>query len=384
MINSLALNLIADVMGWENDTATREYAWLQLMSAVKYDGYSDFRAGVRFLESLVTWLKQFEPDDRKVAYELVKRRLVYISSAEMQQVIENFVPEIVTPYLRKVVAAELNIASYMVWGSQKGAQTFSSRLRKCLFIGLSDGSRIDVLRRANAGSLSQEQILPMMNIDPEKWKGLSKDMRKEEGPDARFEDVFLIDDFTASGTTFIRKVDDVWKGKLAKFEKMVKDAKESVGEDFPIADDYNLHIHHYVSTHQARETLLERVDNAEQNWGNKTFRSAIITEGTLLPSTLKLGSINPDTSEMTTGAPDDSLILKLCKKYYDHELFKRLEIHCIEAGQDTMQYGYANCALPLVLEHNTPNNALSLLWAETDNTNGHNMTPLFHRRDRHG
>ncbi len=384
MINSLALNLIADVMDWENDTATREYAWLQLMSAVKYDGYSDFRAGVRFLESLVTWLKQFEPDDREVAYALVKRRLVYISSSEMQRVIENFVPEIVTPYLRKVVAAELNIAPYMVWGSQKGAKTFSSRLRKCLFIGLSDGSRIDVLRRANAGSLSQEQILPMMNIDPEKWKGLSKDIRKEEGKDARFEDVFLIDDFTASGTTFIRMVDNEWKGKLAKFEKMVKDAKDSVGESLPIADDYNLHIHHYVSTFQARKTLLERVNDAEQNWSDKTFKSAVITEGTLLPNTLKIGSINPNTSEMVAGDLDDGPILELCKKYYDHGLFQRLEIHCREVGQDTMQYGYANCALPLVLEHNTPNNALSLLWAETDNANGHNMRPLFHRRDRHG
>jgi hypothetical protein len=29
-----------------------------------------------------------------------------------------------------------------------------------------------------------------------------------------------------------------------------------------------------------------------------------------------------------------------------------------------MKYGYANCALPLVLEHNTPNNSISLLWAD--------------------
>jgi hypothetical protein len=109
MTNKLALNLIAEIMGWDEDgdgVATREYAWLWLMSAVKYDGYADFRAGVRFLESLATWLKQFEPGDRAAAYEFVKRRLVYISPAELRCLIEAFVPEVVTPNLRRTVAAE--------------------------------------------------------------------------------------------------------------------------------------------------------------------------------------------------------------------------------------------------------------------------------------
>ena len=68
MINALALNLIADVMGWDTEEATREYGWLRLMSSVKYDGYSDFRAGARFLENLATWLRQFDAVDRPVAY----------------------------------------------------------------------------------------------------------------------------------------------------------------------------------------------------------------------------------------------------------------------------------------------------------------------------
>lgn len=47
-MNTLGLTLIADIMGWGDDgTATQEYAWLRLMAATKYDGYSDFRAGSR-------------------------------------------------------------------------------------------------------------------------------------------------------------------------------------------------------------------------------------------------------------------------------------------------------------------------------------------------
>ena len=67
-----------------------------MMSSVKYDGYSHFRAGVRFIETLATWLKQFEPADRAVAYNLVKRRLVYFSLPEIECLVDNFIPEVVT------------------------------------------------------------------------------------------------------------------------------------------------------------------------------------------------------------------------------------------------------------------------------------------------
>ena len=97
-----------------------------------------------------------------------------------------------------------------------------------------------------------------------------------------------------------------------------------------------------------------------------------ITEGVLLPEHLKL------TQET------DRKMLALCDRYYDHELYERLKIHCDQSGQIDMKTGYADCALPLCLDHNTPNNSISLLWAETAGQNGHPMQPLFRRRDRHG
>src|SRR4051812_19746240 len=74
----MGLSLIAEVMGWPNDQAeaTQEYAWLRMMASAKYDSYSFFRAGVRFIETLATWLKQFEQRDRPAAYAFVKHRLV--------------------------------------------------------------------------------------------------------------------------------------------------------------------------------------------------------------------------------------------------------------------------------------------------------------------
>src|SRR3546814_18517901 len=76
-MNQLGLRLIANIMNWEDDgVATAEYAWLRLMAATKYDGYSDFRAGSRFIESLATWLKQLDPEDRQTAYDFAKHRQI--------------------------------------------------------------------------------------------------------------------------------------------------------------------------------------------------------------------------------------------------------------------------------------------------------------------
>ncbi|MFI0849023.1 hypothetical protein [Mesorhizobium sp. IMUNJ 23232] len=384
MINTLALNLLADVMKWENEVATEEYAGLRLMSSMKYDGYSDFRAGARFLESLVSWLRHFAEADRAAAYQFVKTRLVYISTLEMQRVIETFIPETVTPYLRRSVGEELGIKPYEVWKTANAAAGFRKRLRRCLFVGLSDGSRIDVLRRANAGRLSQEQVVPMMNVDDDKWKSLAGDLKEELGKDARFEDVYLIDDFTASGTTFIRFPEGKPKGKLSKFEKIVQEAKGRLKNDFPLADNYTIHIHHYISTRQAHDALVERIAEANEKLENKSFGRSLITEGMLLPSDLKVATIDKATRVATPTYDTDGPIVDLCGRYYDHDLYVRLEKHCKEAGQTDMKYGYADCALPLILEHNTPNNAIPLLWAETQGKLGPQMHSLYFRRDRHG
>lgn len=375
MNDQMALKLIAAVMGWPEDddgTATREYAWLRFMSSAKYDGYSDFRAGAQFLESLSTWLKQFDPTDRQAAYDFIKMRLVYVSPPELLCLIELFVPEVVTPYLRKVVAQERGVEPYEIWSTAEGNAAFNRRLRKTLFVGMSDGSRIDMLRRANPRRISQEQVVPMLNIDDEKWKDLKKNLCKDL-PGESFDSVYLIDDFTASGTTFLREVDGIWKGKLQKFNELVRVARDTLKAQFPVAEGYDLHIHHYISSHRAHDVLHTRMQAAEAAWDHRTFGRWRVTEGLRLPESLELTE------------PNDHRILDLCDRYYDHGLFERLREHCEQAAQTDMKRGYANCALPIVLDHNTPNNSIPLLWAETDGAGqAHAMRPLFHRRDRHG
>lgn len=183
------------------------------MASTKYDGYSDFRAGSRFIENLAIWLKQFDAEDRQTAYDFIKHRLVYISNAELYRVIEAFYPETVTPHLRRLAAKQAGIPPHEVWGSRDGVAAFKRIKRRSLFIGMSDGRRIDIMRRANSGRITQEQVVPMMNIGTEKWLDLAKKIKEADAGDEQFEHVYLIDDFTASGTTFIRFKDGEWKGK---------------------------------------------------------------------------------------------------------------------------------------------------------------------------
>ncbi len=91
--------------------------------------------------------------------------------------------------------------------------------------------------------------------------------------------------------------------------------------------------------------------------------------GMLLPSEIKL----------TTSS--DEPFASLCERYYDHSIYDK---HFKKSGCSDGKFGYAGCGLPVILDHNAPNNSLSLLWAETKgNEKVHSMRPLFRRRQRH-
>ena len=67
------------LLGWDDEQVRSEFRWLRMMARLKYDGYQDYVAGMRFLPSLVAWLQQFETkEDRRVAYQFVRNRLIYI------------------------------------------------------------------------------------------------------------------------------------------------------------------------------------------------------------------------------------------------------------------------------------------------------------------
>lgn len=365
MNEGYALRHLRKVMSWDFDQDNRETLWLRLMSDFKYDSYRDFWAGSRFAESLLNWLQQFNPKDRAIAYQLIRDKLVFISFSEMQHLVNRALPVHARQILVSRVSHKLNVPKYLIWSSPQYQAAYQEALKRTLFIGLSDGARIDGFRRANTGVISNDQVAVGYELSDEKWNDLQVDLKERTGdPAAQFELMFLIDDFVGSGTTLLRKRDGIWKGKLPKLA-------DSLGKHQAIfAPDCLVAVHHYVGTERAAKTIEQQIQEAQQNNASWFPTPVSISIDLLLKedSTLKRGN-----------HPELDAVLD---NYYD----PATETKSIKEGGTDTKFGFAACGLTLVLEHNTPNNSLGLLWAESPpqtSGTGHCMKPLFRRRQRH-
>lgn len=354
-------------MQWDDNTARKEFAWLRLMSRMKYDDYQEFLAGMRFVESLADWLQQFKPEERQNAYDFVRSRLVFCSEPEMRHLAELLYPETLEPLLLARTAELAAIPRYRVWADRDAHALYKRLLRKTVFVELSDGARLDVFRRSNEGRISNEQVITAPRINEGKWDDMLKELRKDlNDPTAKFAFAVLVDDFTASGKTLFRFEDKGWKGKLQKFWDDLKEVGVVASHFDP---DWKLVVHHYLATTQAVDAIREtherkRLTTERSQW----FNEVQFQYGFILPAEI---AVVPDD------VPD---FAKLVDNYYDNAV----ESRHTQVGGEGVRWGFGDCALPLVLEHNTPNNSIALLWAETSGgPECHAMRPLFRRRQRH-
>ena len=379
MNQDLGLKVLGKIMKWTDDRARREFAWLRLMARLKYDGYRDFQAGMRFIECLVTWLQQFNNlAERETAYTFVRHKLVYIGPGEIQRLVEQFYPRAVQGRIVRTVATECDIQPYRVFVDERALAAVKRLRRQTLFMGLSDGARIDTIRHTNSGSLSNEQFVQGTQVDAEKWKNLLENLRMDlSDPRARFRLIYLVDDFAGTGTSFLRfnREKTEWKGRLIRFKDSVEMANRALGEDKLLENDWELCVHHYVASSVAATAIKERlkkvVDAFPKDWAAAIYPS--------------FGMVLPDDFPINAVSGRDEAFLKLTEIYYDPKIRTK---HTDVGGVTHIGLGYGGCGLPLVLEHNTPNNAVALIWAETDGSvrdgiSAPAMRPLFRRRQRH-
>jgi len=376
MNQDLALKILSKIMEWDDTRASDEFRWLRLMARLKYDGYRNFQAGMRFVESLSTWLQQFSLEERETAYQFVKNRLVYIGPGQMRRLVEQFYPNIIQKSIIELVASNASIPAYLGLKNKKEHEAADRLRRQTLIMGLSDGARIDILRHANVGRLSNEQLVLAPQVDSIKWKDLLKDLRKDlKDPEARFRQLYLVDDFTATGTSFFRWNEEKkdWSGKLTRFLQSVNSAQEEMGEDTLFETDWKIGVHHYLSSAHASNKIIERLGEANNYLKKMGYSKDIsVTFGAVFPADIPIDKSNDL----------DNKFIELTQKYYDPIIRTK---HTDVGGVEHMGLGYGGCALPVVLEHNTPNNSVALLWAETsgDKKTIPAMRPLFRRRQRH-
>lgn len=365
----LAKRLVADLMKWDDEKATEEFAWMELMVDYKFDHYHGYSAGHRFYIHLLRWMSQFKTvHDRECAYTLLRKKLVFVSQREMHHLV-NLSWSKIAGQMRAAVARRLKIPVYQVSYVPEARRQLQIMQARTLYVGVSDGARIDVFRRFNEGAISNEQVVSMAEISAGKQKSLCEKLQKRltslGATDAAvFEWVCLIDDFTGSGTSSIR-VDGTgssWDGKVDKF---IKDNALQMDTPF-IASGAHILVHHYLASAWAAkqvEVLLGRYQ------GHQAGFVFIPSFSHVFPENLKID------------AQADPSLEALLKATYDPS------IQTSHTGSD-IWLGYKQCGLPLVLDHNAPNNSVATLWARSDKTKGsyipaNHMSPLFPRRQRH-
>lgn len=361
----LAMRLLADLMDWDETRATKEFAWLRLMVSAKYDHYQGYSPGARFYVNLLSWIAQFKQEDRPTAYEFIRKHLVFVSQSEMHHLVALSMP-IIQRSMRAEVAQSLSIPLYKTWGDRQIERRLELTATRTLYVGLSDGAKVDVFRRENEGVVSTEQVVAASEISEDKWRKLNGALRERldatgfAAETSLFERVCLIDDFTASGATLIRQNGNgEWKGKIPTFCSQNLDRLGT-----SLAPDCCIHVHHYLASNRATDIAEKSVKDYGQVVGK--FRYELTFSAVL-------------SGEIVVSDSSAADLVKLLKDYYDPS------IEDTHLGKGVW-YGYRQCGLPVVLYHNAPNNSVAVLWATSDPKHqppGHRMTPLFARKKRH-
>ena len=362
-----AIQILTHIMKWSNEDVTDNLADLQALSGYGYDEYQQFKPGMRFIESLASWLNQMPLEKRQVAFRFVKERLLYITQDQMKQIISVAYPEYIVPILLKQLSRELTTHP-PYWNVKRllDSNEFQILLSKCLLVGLSDGSQIDIFRRSNS-ALSHEQIYRTHEFNNSRQKKIKEALEKKlaifHKTDAYFRNVFLLDDFSASGISYLEEDPETqyhMKGKLECFHSSI------IHTDDPISklvntDDLRVWLVLYIATEYAKTRL--------QSLGSKLFSPipfAVIVIHTL-----------PDNIKYLEGENSEFTELIKNKKFG----WETLVDEHFKKGDTTKPYlGFDACALPLILNHNTPNNTLPILYRNDKKTS---FKGLFPRVSRH-
>lgn len=364
---ALAEKLLVKVMNWTPAEVAVERPLIQAMANFKYDEYQQFSTGIRFIESLARWLGQFDAGtERNTAYNFIKSNLIFISNDQVSHLVNICFDEKINPILMGKAAIQLQTEDYFV-KQLYSSKEYTELRRRSLFLGASDGSKIDHLRRSSG--ISNEQVFASYYISSEKIKDMLKELKKA-GFEGKFNSVFLIDDFTGSGLSYFRTEDGKYKGKIYTFLNLLFDKEEKeknperyILSDLVNTDNLDIHIFFYIAKRSSVEYLDAKIAEWKAGMGfsfNHSVDAIQFLEDDIKEQVLK-----------------DTAFIELAKKYFDPAVMT----DSYQKGKHDEPYlGFDECALPLILYHNTPNNTLPLLWMpESDNGN----VGLFPRVNRH-
>lgn len=371
MKDDLANQLLTAVMDWDEDTQSRYVEELMTLAALKWDSYDGFRAGQRFMESLARWLPQFKTDESRYRWlDFLVEHMTFISAAEVDHLVSVAYPDVIRPDILRRTANEQGIPAHL---KRRVTDSVEFRLeqRRTLVMALSDGARLDVLRRKS--DLSHEQFVTNSEVPSGRVSDLAAKLHSASTafgcePVSTFRHVLLVDDFYGSGTSLINVKapragigPSELKGKVNKFlahASTLLDPKAS--PHGPLLEaDYRVTILLYMASDQAYDHILQSLNEAglSETWDLRVIQRFA------------------DLLKVT-----DPKLLQDCDDFWDPILE--------DEHKGNSSQGYKGSALPVVLNHNTPNNSVSPLWADSrgrkqEGKTGKNQHALFPRYERH-
>lgn len=361
MKDDLAKKILRETMDlWDSNELTAELKDIQIMSDLKYDDYQQYTHGMRYIESLALWLRQFDKEDKIKAYKFVKDNLLYVSQQEMLQLVESAFQLKIKPHLIKTTKNTIIREHIDISESKK---IYDLILRKSLFLGLSDGAHIDYFRRQNP-ELSNEQVFVHYDFSNEKADDMKKELKKDlECYDVNidlkkddFLNYYLLDDFSASGTSYIRIENGEWHGKIPKFVNHIREQ-------------------YCVKSATVNLVLYLATDKASNYISNKA--SEFLKDTAI--------DFNVEVLQYVYPLECNEEQLNLLSQNYNSNLNKYgeeqsyVDKHYKKGNGKKPYLGFADCSLPLVLYHNTPNNSFPILWYGWIE----NQIALFPRVTRH-
>lgn len=417
MKRELALRLLQTILPGLTDegAAANLFRELQFLADYKYNKYEMYHPGRLFLENLSLWLQQFEEDERDAALDFVRKALIFISQQEFQQLAGVVYHEVIK-WRQFLAAAVLGGSPQHKVRAIRESAEFKKVSRASLYVGMSDGARIDYIRRHNL-EISNEQVLPYYETSPAKVKQLLSELRAElRDPQATFLCLFLIDDFCGSGRTLLREVvtsplgnrceppaiPPLWRSRLRFYPESnelewlyqgeISASERQALLEMGSGEEYVSVVNTLVGKANTQDTILKGAlfKVASGDLVGVLDPNAAVFFCPLLATEHALKRLRPlmtrlpgrfSQTRILPGATIDSHVKitsattpigELCEKYYSDD-FGDHHTGCVK-------FGFDNCGLPLILHHNTPNNSIYLLWARRRE----DFSPLFVRYERHG
>lgn len=325
------------------DLPYNEVARISFLGRRKYDRYDHFYPGETFDTRLLTWLGNFEKDERQDAMEIVKS-LKFVSSYELKQLAIRTFEQARTTIIQESNISGLDWYTYL----ERKNVTIETELAKSIFVACADDIDFDFFRRYamrhyKSCGFKKENFVEYYKRDSKSLEELPNHNR-----------IFLLDQLCATGDTALRQdKESNWHGKLSRFQELW-------GETI---DNTQIYYCPYMLASVAENNMSQRLPVYLKRARNPQLK--------LLPGCwIPISDCISDQSG--TSINKNSKVAKLCEKYYSRF---REDKHTKVGGSAC--YGYGSAGLTIILQSNCPNDTLYLLWHDSD------WYPLFPRVAHH-